>query len=386
MMKEECDMAMKIEILEWSSDLTTHFIRLNKQWIEHFFKLEKCDLETLGNPKSVIIDNGGQIFFARLGSEIIGCCALIHHPNDDTYELAKMAVDPNAQNCGAGFKLGTAVIEYAKRIGVNEIFLEANTKLAASVHLHEKLGFRAVKDYHAAYDRCNLFIKLQLKINTAQDKYNSLKQSLEVIADKTKAIKMSAYMRNQFKFYGIQADERKTVFKEFINKDKKLGAIDWTLLDLCFDDEHREFQYFVLDYLRAMKKYLTYDDIPRLSRYIKDKQWWDTIDGIDRVIGSIAFTDKRVNELMLKWSTDDDFWIRRVAIDHQIGRKDRTNETLLEAILVNNFGSKEFFINKAIGWSLREYSKSNPRWVNNFIETYRSRMSALSIREASKYL
>jgi 3-methyladenine DNA glycosylase AlkD len=110
------------------------------------------------------------------------------------------------------------------------------------------------------------------------------------------------------------------------------------------------------------------------------------IDGLDRVIGSIAFTDSRVNDLMLKWSTDDDFWIRRVAIDHQIGRKDKTNASLLEAILVNNFGSHEFFINKAIGWSLRDYSKTNPHWVSEFIETYSSRMASLSIREASKYL
>jgi 3-methyladenine DNA glycosylase AlkD len=89
---------------------------------------------------------------------------------------------------------------------------------------------------------------------------------------------------------------------------------------------------------------------------------------------------------MLIWSTDQDFWIRRVAIDHQIGRKDKTNEELLETILINNFGSHEFFINKAIGWSLREYSKTNPRWVKDFIESHRSQMAPLSIREASKYI
>jgi GNAT superfamily N-acetyltransferase len=153
---------MNIEILNWSPDLTPHFVRLNKQWIEHYFRLEQCDLKILGDPKGVIIDNGGQIFFARLDSQIIGCCALIHHPDEETYELAKMAVDPEAQNCGAGFKLGRALISYAKNLGVDKIFLEANTKLAASVHLYEKLGFRPVKDYHAAYDRCDLFMTLNL--------------------------------------------------------------------------------------------------------------------------------------------------------------------------------------------------------------------------------
>jgi ribosomal protein S18 acetylase RimI-like enzyme len=153
---------MNIEILTWTPELTPHFVRLNKQWIEHFFKLEECDLITLGNPKGEIIDTGGQIFFARRGADIVGCCALKHHPDNHTYELAKMAVDPAAQNCGAGFRLGSALIDYARRLGVREIFLEANTQLAASVHLYEKLGFRAVTDYHAAYSRCDLFMTLQL--------------------------------------------------------------------------------------------------------------------------------------------------------------------------------------------------------------------------------
>ena len=72
---------------------------------------------------------------------------------------------------------------------------------------------------------------------------------------------------------------------------------------------------------------------------------------------------------MLEWSTDEDFWMRRIAIDHQLCRKERTNTELLEKILVNNFGSSEFFINKAIGWSLRDYSKTNQDWVRNFVES-----------------
>lgn len=223
-------------------------------------------------------------------------------------------------------------------------------------------------------------------MGTAIEKYKSLRIDLESIANKNKAVTMAAYMRNQFEFYGVQAVERNEIFSELIKCDKKRGKIDWQLLDLCFDDVHREFQYFVMHYLKSLRKFLAYDDIPRLYRYVKTKQWWDTIDGLDRIIGGIAFVDARVNNLMLQWSTDDDFWIRRVAIDHQIGRRDKTNEELFEAILVNNFGSKEFFINKAIGWSLRDYSKTNPKWVNQFIEKYGDRMSSLSIREASKYL
>ena len=100
----------------------------------------------------------------------------------------------------------------------------------------------------------------------------------------------------------------------------------------------------------------------------------------------MAFSDERINDLMLEWSTDTDIWLRRIAIDHQLCRKDRTNTKLLEKILVNNLGSSEFFINKAIGWSLRDYSKTDSDWVRNFIERYNERMDKLSIREASKYL
>ena len=117
----------------------------------------------------------------------------------------------------------------------------------------------------------------------------------------------------------------------------------------------------------------------------KEKQWWDTIDFLT---GSLERSDLEtvVDALMLAWSVDEDFWVRRIAIDHQLLRKERTNTELLEQILVNNLGSDEFFINKAIGWSLRDYSKTDPEWVRTFISKYRDRMDKLSIREGSKYI
>ena len=121
-------------------------------------------------------------------------------------------------------------------------------------------------------------------------------------------------------------------------------------------------------------------------KYIKSKQWWDTIDRFDRIAGNIAFKDDRINDLMLKWSKDEDFWLRRIAIDHQLGRKEKTNTKLLEQILLNNFESDEFFINKAIGWSLRDYSKTNPDWVKDFLNKYENKMNKISLKEAYKYI
>ena len=193
-------------------------------------------------------------------------------------------------------------------------------------------------------------------------------------------------MRDKFKYYGLPTPKRKAVCKSILNQEKKAGTVDWDFLEKCWNDEYREFQYVVMDYLVAMQKFLKYDDVAAIERFVRSKQWWDTIDGLDRIVGNIAFIDGRINDLMLKWSEDDDFWVRRIAIDHQLCRKLDTNVELLEKILVNNFGSSEFFINKAIGWSLRDYSKSNPEWVRGFIERYRDRMNSLSLKEASKYL
>ena len=197
---------------------------------------------------------------------------------------------------------------------------------------------------------------------------------------------MAKYMRNLFEFYGLATPKRKKLYKDFLKAEKKNKKVDWEFLDKCYLDSHREFQYLVSDYLITMNDYLTYDDIPKIKKYIKTKQWWDTIDFLDRVIGEIGLKDNRVDDLMLEWSCDNDFWVRRIAIDHQLCRKEKTNTELLEKILVNNFGSDEFFINKAIGWALRDYSKTNPLWVREFINKYKDKMSNLSIKEASKYI
>lgn len=218
------------------------------------------------------------------------------------------------------------------------------------------------------------------------NKYLELKKQFEQNEDQETAIAMSKYMRNLFEFYGIPPPRRKKIYKELLKEEKKAKKIDWEFLDKCFEDKHREFQYFVSDYLIAMNQFLTYEDIPKIKKYIKQKQWWDTIAFLDRVIGEIGLKDHRVDDLMIAWSKDDDFWIRRIAIDHQLCRKEKTNTELLEKILINNFGSDEFFINKAIGWALRDYSKTNPTWVKNFINKYKDKMNSLSIREGSKYI
>lgn len=127
-------------------------------------------------------------------------------------------------------------------------------------------------------------------------------------------------------------------------------------------------------------------DLPRLKQLAQTKSWWDSIDGLDKLVGKIVLDNPEGKQTILEWSLDDDFWLRRIAIDHQLLQKEKTDTELLEKILVNNLNQKEFFINKAIGWSLRDYSKTNPDWVRTFLDKYCSQMAGLSIREASKYI
>jgi len=205
-------------------------------------------------------------------------------------------------------------------------------------------------------------------------------------ADKEQAVQMSAYMKNQFEFLGIPTPQRKLLCKDFFTAVKKESAIRWEIVERCWTEPAREFQYIGIGYLSQKKDLLTDKDIPRLKSLAIQKSWWDTIDSLDMLIGDIAMRYPQVNKTLLQWSKDSNMWLRRIAIDHQLSRKEKTDTALLEQIIVNNLGSKEFFINKAIGWSLRDYSKTNPSWVRGFIDKYRDRLANLSIKEGSKYV
>ena len=204
-------------------------------------------------------------------------------------------------------------------------------------------------------------------------------------ANEQNAREMSAYMRDLFPFLGIKKPERAALQKDFLKAAKKATSVDWAFVDECWTLE-REFQYLALDYLRVVQPLLTPDDIPRLRTLAVTRSWWDSVDFIDSLVGDIALRFPEVNAIILQWSTDENIWLRRIAIDHQLQRKTQTDTALLEQVIVNNLGQKELFINKAIGWSLREYSKIDRAWVSDFVERYRDQLAPLSIREASKYL
>ena len=216
--------------------------------------------------------------------------------------------------------------------------------------------------------------------------FNKLYEEMIRHKNEEQAQKMSKYMLNKFEYVGIKTPERRKIFKNFFKEYKNEEKINWEFVNKCWENKHREFQYIAADYLKNMKDKLTIDDIPKFKRLILEKSWWDTIDNLDMTIGALALKNSNVNKIFMEWSLDKNIWLRRIAIDHQLLRKEKTDIELLEKILKNNLGQTEFFINKAIGWALRDYSKTSPEWVQNFIEENKEKMAKLSIKEASKYL
>ena len=197
---------------------------------------------------------------------------------------------------------------------------------------------------------------------------------------------MSKYMQDKFRFLGVRGATRTEIYKKYFPDARKTKIIDWDFVESCWNKEEREFQYVVVYYLKAMQKFLKREDISRLKYLIVTKSWWDTVDLLAKVIGSLIIRIKGYDQIMLEWSKDSNIWLRRVAILYQLSLKDKVDEQILDNILVNNLGNSEFFINKAIGWALRDYSKFNPEWVREFIKKNKANMTNLSIREASKYL
>ena len=131
--------------------------------------------------------------------------------------------------------------------------------------------------------------------------------------DGERAPQMEAYMRNQFPFLGIPSPQRKLLQKDFIRLSKADKSIDWDFVFELWDLPEREFQIFATDYLRALQKYLTLEDLPKLRQLVVTKSWWDTVDSLDKTIGNIAFPSSDLDQIMLDWSTDDNFWLLPMA-------------------------------------------------------------------------
>ncbi len=204
-------------------------------------------------------------------------------------------------------------------------------------------------------------------------------------ANRELAKRMESYMKNHFSFLGIPKPLRAKLSKQFLKEKTKIKRIDWNFVFQMFEKSEREFQYLAMDYLRKLEKTLQKADIEMLEKLILNKSWWDSVDTLAPLVGALCLKHPELKEEVLaNWMGNSNIWLKRVSIIFQLKYRDKTDTDFLKKAILRNNMTKEFFLNKAIGWALRQFSKFNPDWVKLFIASYP--LSALSIREGSKYL
>lgn len=201
---------------------------------------------------------------------------------------------------------------------------------------------------------------------------HAIDSALRPLADPERAAGQAAYLRDQFPFLGIPTPARREAVRGLLPRQ-----VDWPLIDALWARPEREFQYVACDHLRAVPLESAMAD--SLRRLVTTKSWWDTVDALAKPIGRAC-----TPEQMRAWARDGNKWARRAAVLHQLGRREATDTELLAEILAANLDSGKFFLDKAVGWALRDYSKTDPAWVRGFLAG--NEVSALTRREGSKYL
>jgi 3-methyladenine DNA glycosylase AlkD len=205
-------------------------------------------------------------------------------------------------------------------------------------------------------------------------------------ADPVAAVPMKRYLRDQFESLGLKGAQIGTLLGEHLDKHglPPLSDLDAIVRDLWALPE-REFQYIATSLMRRLAEQLPPEFIETLEYLLVTKSWWDTVDTISAGVLGVHF--KRFPEVretyLSKWRRSDNFWLRRATILFQLNYKTETDFDLLCEIIRENLGSKEFFINKAIGWALRQYTRVDPGAVREFVAT--TPLQPLSAREALKW-
>ncbi|MFI8824963.1 DNA alkylation repair protein [Streptomyces sp. NPDC053431] len=206
--------------------------------------------------------------------------------------------------------------------------------------------------------------------------------------DPFRAQEMIAYMKGVAPFLGLRTPERRVLSRTVLDGLPAPDEADCTAVALrCFALPEREYHYFAVDYLRRHVKRCSSDFLPVARTLVTTVPWWDTVDHLAaHVVGGLVAADPALAARMDEWIADDDLWVARTALLHQLRYKSATDAERLFSYCLLRSGHPDFFIRKAIGWSLREYGKTAPGEVRAFVAENTSRLSPLSVREALKNL
>ena len=217
------------------------------------------------------------------------------------------------------------------------------------------------------------------------DFLSTLQSKLQKRSDPDNAIAMKAYMKNRFPFYGVKAPIRKAILKEtLIGFKGSVTPENCSELALqLYTAEERELHLCAIEIVyQTLKKKYRKEDIVLIEKLITTHSWWDTVDFIAKhILGNflLEFPDE-IATVIPEFSRSEHMWLNRSAILFQLGYKEHTDKALLFSLCEAHKSSNEFFIKKAIGWALREYSKVNPTDVQDFVS--KTELKPLSTKEA----
>ena len=212
--------------------------------------------------------------------------------------------------------------------------------------------------------------------------------AFEAQADPEYALKMQAYMKDCAIFYGIKSQARRDSFKTWWAENKSLPFADaLDLVEIWYAEPYRELHYSAIDLLSKYAKHWPEEMLPLIEQLIVTHSWWDSVDHLEgNVVGPFLAKYPHLKASVSEgWSQSQNFWLQRLSITFQLHYKKKTDFGILQRNILALTDSKEFFVRKAIGWALREYAKTAPDAVREFVAAT-PQMSNLSRREAMKHL
>jgi 3-methyladenine DNA glycosylase AlkD len=220
-----------------------------------------------------------------------------------------------------------------------------------------------------------------------QDLCSYVSSELGTRANADNAVAMQRYLKTDMPMFGVKKPDLRAVAKAY-KKDfapadeaafaRNVGAL-WAL-------PHREEKYAAIDYARKNKAFITLAALPLFEQMVREGAWWDLVDDIAaHLVGQLVRDEReRMRPILQAWVDDDDLWVRRAAILAQLKHKDETDEEMLFDFCLRRAHEKVFWIRKAIGWVLRDYCRTNPKAVRDFVAAHKGELSGLSVREAKK--
>ncbi len=217
---------------------------------------------------------------------------------------------------------------------------------------------------------------------------NEIRDTLIGSGDQHYAKRMKAYMKGKFEYIGLSAGDRRSMTKAIVKSSRKLSVDQRVeLAEKLWQEDYRECHYTAIDILSTVESKIDETYLSRVEGLITINSWWDTVDWLaSHLVGSICRQSSVSSETYLvKWLGDEDIWLNRTCLIYQLFYRDDTDFDRLKDYIYALEHKKEFFIQKAIGWALRQYSKSNPYEVEEFVDDHPI-MSNLARREAMKHI